>query len=907
MAQSKLNIISLNVRGLNHTKKRQILMHWFNDNKGDILMMQETFCKNDFRELNNNKWETLHSFSDSVHSRGVLISISKKLKYDITNIHRKNDGRAVLVNANIKGIDTSICSVYAPSDSTERKEFFKTFKYWLARNTDHPEHLILGGDFNCGLNVNDRSNTDEDRTRSSLKNLLENHNLIDTWYVKNKDLQYTFVDDVNNSKSRIDYIFLSKDIKYKIDKIELRHAPKKDKHSAVYLSLIWDDNKMGPGYWKLNSKLLDLPEFDTLIETLANDAKNNHPYLDGRMRWELFKVNTQDCGQKMGKARAKQQKEYISNLQRSIDEINKKESNGEPINKEEKMAIENKINNYYKEKQDGCILRSKTQWVNEGERSTKFFFNLEKSKQSNNVIKEIKDTNGNLHTRDNEILKECALFYENLFSSKKVTQEDIDEYLQEVEIPNVLNTSQKTMCDEYITEKEIKKVVDNLKIGKSPGCDGLTTEFYKKYWPVIKDLYMDMIQETYRLGELPYTLRKAILALLFKKGDTTLLKNYRPISLTNYDYKILCFALANRLQKVLSDIIHEDQTGYIKGRYIGTNARLLEDYFEHCESFNIPGILLMLDFEKAFDSIEWNFMTSVLSKFNFGEGFIRWVKILYKNPIISIKNNGWLSQDIKLERGVRQGCPLSALLFVLAVEIMAIEIRKNKNIKGFQCGNEEIKDSLYADDTTLLLSSIESLNEAINTINKFSRVAGPKLNVDKTEGILLGPLKNTLISINGIKFTNKAVRCLGIYIGHDKISCYQKNWKDKIEKMKLVFERWKNRHLSIFGKSLIIKSLAASILVHTMSILDTPTEILDEIEKLIFGFLWEKNEKIKRKTLIMNKLKGGINMLDIHCKNKALKASWIKRLNKTGPNKSFINLYLNKKGINVEYLSTAKL
>ena len=146
------------------------------------------------------------------------------------------------------------------------------------------------------------------------------------------------------------------------------------------------------------------------------------------------------------------------------------------------------------------------------------------------------------------------------------------------------------------------------------------------------------------------------------------------------------------------------------------------------------------------------------------------------------------------------------------------------------------------------------------------------------------------------------MRCLGIYIGHDKPSCYQKNWKKKIEKMKLVFERWKNRNLSIFGKSLIIKSLAASILVHTMSILDTPTEILDEIEKLIFGFLWEKNEKIKRKTLIMNKLKGGINMLDIHCKDKALKASWIKRLNKTGPNKSFINLYLNKKGINVDYL-----
>ncbi len=161
--------------------------------------------------------------------------------------------------------------------------------------------------------------------------------------------------------------------------------------------------------------------------------------------------------------------------------------------------------------------------------------------QSNNVIKEIKDKDGNLHKTDSEILKECALFYENLFSSKNVSQADIDSYLNDINIPNVLNNNQKAMCDNPITEKEIKKVIDNLKPGKSPGCDGLTTEFYKKYWPDIKDLYMNMINETYQLGELPYTLRKAILALLFKKGDTTLLKNYRPISLTNYDYKILCF------------------------------------------------------------------------------------------------------------------------------------------------------------------------------------------------------------------------------------------------------------------------------------------------------------------------------------------------------------------------------
>ncbi len=432
--------------------------------------------------------------------------------------------------------------------------------------------------------------------------------------------------------------------------------------------------------------------------------------------------------------------------------------------------------------------------------------------------------------------------------------------------------------------------------------DGLTPEFYKHFWPKLKPLYLKMINATYQKGELPYTLRKALLALLFKKGDEKMLKNYRPISLTNCDYKILCFVLANRLQKVLSDLIHEDQTGYIKGRYIGSNARLISDYFDHCESFQIPGILLFLDFEKAFDSIEWNFMFSVLKKFNFGEGFIKWVQVLYNKPTLAIKNNGWISKDITLERGVRQGCPLSALLFVLSVEVMAINIRNNKNIHGFNCLDSEIKTSMYADDTTLLMNDLDSVKNAIENVNIFSNIAGPRLNVDKTEGILLGPLKNSMESKHGINFTNEPVRCLGIYIGHNIQKCKEKNWDEKLEKIKIVFERWKYRNLSLPGKVLIIKSLASAKLVHNMTILHTPEEVIKEIEKLIFGFLWDSHDRIKRKTLIAKYKEGGINMLDIICKNKALKASWLRFMHHNNVNSLFLDMYLKKAGITRDFL-----
>ena len=166
----------------------------------------------------------------------------------------------------------------------------------------------------------------------------------------------------------------------------------------------------------------------------------------------------------------------------------------------------------------------------------------------------------------------------------------------------------------------------------------------------------------------------------------------------------------------------------------------------------------------------------------------------------------------------------------------------------------------------------------------------------------MGPLKNSIDSYRGIKFTNQSVRCLGIFIGHDKAGNCQKNWYEKMEKIKILFERWKNRNLTIFGKILVIKTLAISKLIHAMSILAVPEEFLKDIEKLIFGFLWESKDRIKRKTLIGPKGKGGIKMLDIYCKNKSLKAGWLRRLNTENTNSLFINMYLNKINIDVEYM-----
>ncbi len=893
-------VYTLNIRGLNNDKKRRTILKWLKNNGCNIAFLQETFCQKEI-EINN-EWTIKHNLTNSAHSRGVAILFNNSLDFKIINIHKTDDARVILINTIIEGTETTLVNVYAPTDKRERNEFFKKLKFWIPRYADYPDNIIMGGDFNSTLNLNDRTNPDtNDYTMEEFNKLIVSLKLIDAWYIKHRKPHYTYTAPTTGSKSRIDYLFISPDFRYNMKNIKLKHAPQKDPHKAIHLEINLKKNKRGPGYWIFNAKLIESESYNILVKNIYNDCYT-HKSLDWRSKWVMFKLRVEEASMKYGKLRAKMKKEYINNLQRDVDNMSKNEDEGMVIDKNKKEKMIKDLNKYYQEKDEGYVIRAKYKWKTEGERSTAYFFNLEKTRQNRNTIKKIKNNNGKIVFSDEEILKAGTDFYTILFKTRNIPQHEIDEYLKQVELENKLNEGQKKMCDEEITESEFYTVIKNLKTEKSPGCDGLTPEFYKHFWPVIKNLYMKMIKETQEKGELPYSLRKALLALLFKKGDDTLLKNYRPISLTNYDYKILCFALANRLQKVLKDIIHEDQSGYIKGRYIGSNARLIEDYFEHCQNFNIPGILLLLDFEKAFDSVEWNFMISVLEKFNFGKGFINWVKILYNKPIISIKNNGWISEDIKLSRGVRQGCPLSALLFVLVVEIMGIQIRKNDEIHGFQCGEKNIKTSMYADDTSLLLSNFDSMKNAIDTVNEFSKVAGPKLNIEKTEGILLGPYKNTIASFENVNFTNEAVRYLGIYIGHNKEECNKRNWDDKLEKIQIILEKWKKRHLSLFGKILVIKSLAASILVHPMSILYTPKEFLQEVEKIFFKFLWENAERIKRKTLIGKKEDGGLKMLDIHCKNAALKAGWGKRLTENSVNYIFINSVLKKYGIDCNYL-----
>ena len=261
------------------------------------------------------------------------------------------------------------------------------------------------------------------------------------------------------------------------------------------------------------------------------------------------------------------------------------------------------------------------------------------------------------------------------------------------------------------------------------------------------------------------------------------------------------------MQKVISSIINFDQKGYINGRFGGENVRLVEDILSYTNDKNKPGAMIFLDFAKAFDSIDRNLIFKILEKFGFGTSLINLIKVIYKDTECMVTNNGWISERFKMKCGVRQGCPLSALLFILVVEIMAINIRNNNLCKGIELpkidddNDYTVKITQLADDTVIFTQDETSLKYFFSEIELFCEMSGLKLNKEKTIGVWIGSNKNNVATPYNITWTKEPVKFLGIFVGYDKQTCNKKNWDDKVIDLQKILKLWEKRKSVLFWQS----------------------------------------------------------------------------------------------------------
>ena len=281
----------------------------------------------------------------------------------------------------------------------------------------------------------------------------------------------------------------------------------------------------------------------------------------------------------------------------------------------------------------------------------------------------------------------------------------------------------------------------------------------------------------------------------------------------------------------------------------------------------------MLDFEKAFDSLEWPTINKALEYHGFGPVFISWIKILQSSPTSCILNNGNFCRFFKISRGVRQGCPLSPYIFILTIEVLANAIRSSAEVKGISIYNHETKLNMYADDVTLLLiDDPTNIQNCLDIIKKFGFISGLKLNDSKTEFCDLGTNRSLP--------NQKTVNLLGTKLNNDAHIAIRENLIPIFNKINAVIKVWNQRNLSLFGRIYITRSLCVSKLIHILAVLpNIPEGYIKTINTTLFKYIWKNgNEKLRRKVLTGPWDLGGAGMIDIKSLITTLHLKWIGRL-----------------------------
>lgn len=887
----KLRIISLNARGLKNKLKRTAIFNYLKQHRVDIACIQESHVIENDVVTWEKQWggKILYNKGTS-KSRGEMILISKHFSGSV-KIEKCQD-RLIIVSIEYGEIHFVLVNIYAPNDTTEKIRFFNIlqtilFEYRLG-------NLIIMGDFNCVINNELDIISGHPHKKTEVDQFIETVTVLgtqDAWRIFHPDeKEFTWCRHTPFIARRLDYCFVAHEALHWLVSCDHLSVCNTD-HKAVIIEL--NSNKLirGPGYWRFNNSYLnDIQFVDSMNNVLDNLINQNECYskLSSVDKWEFCKSEIKEFCAEYGKSKAIKNRNEVLMLQLEMKKIEQqliKDSQNEYLLSQYlKLKQKLEINNL--EKARGAQIRARVKWIEQGEKNTKFFLNLEKIRARQNTITRLKLSSGQLITNQGQILEEQVKYYQNLYSQETNENSEllVNDFLVNEKFP-CLEDNEADYCETEITLKEATYALASMKNGSAPGNDGITVEFIKFFWKKIGQIILDSFKESFDKGELSYSQKKGVIILLHKGKhlDRENLNNWRPITLTNTDYKLLAKILAVRLSLVIPRLINEDQVGYLKGRNISTVIRTIDDVINYLNVTGKAGYLLALDYKKAFDTISKSFMLQAFKTFGFKTNFVKWVQVLINGTNSCINHGGWLSESFAINCGIRQGCPFSPLAFILSVELLAIKIR-NSTITGITLPNlQHIKIKQLADDTTLFLHDRSDLDKAILIVNKFTQFSGLKLNVNKTKIMKMG-CQN--IPDNLPFECVKKIKVLGItFCSWTMARNVEENWTERIEKLNNLIKSWSARDLSIHGKVVIIKTFLLSQFNFVMQSIGLPEKILININQIMYKFVWQRKfsnrkafEKVKRKILQKDYNEGGIKMVDMFVEQHCYYLNWAGKL-----------------------------
>lgn len=863
-----IKIVTWNVRGLGGQIKRNRVLSHLKHLSADIVFLQETHLRTDDHGRLRKPWVgQIFNSNYNSKSRGTAILIHKRIRFAPDHIFSDTGGRYVIVSGILYQTPVVLVSVYAPN--WDSPGFLNNLCSHLPNLDTH--HLILGGDFNCVVNPGlDRSlskSTTPSAMSRTLSTLMDQMGCVDPWrFFHPTAKQFSYFSTVHQVYSRIDFFF--------IDKVLLPSVRSSD-YSAIVISdhapHILDLNfpsgsSRHQGGWKLNVALLARSDFCDYISTNIDFflEVNRSDHVSPSLLWETFKafirghmVSFSAHQTKTRKARQQQLLDDIIDLDRQLA------SSPNSVLTTKRLQLQTEFDLLSTSRAEHLLLRTRATYYEHGDRASRLLASQLRHQNASRFISQIYDSSKNLTTDPMNINSEFSSFYSNLYKSQPPPDSSaMNSFLNNLDIPTVSEETVRSL-DEPLSLEEILSCISLMQSNKTPGPDGFPVEFYKKFSTKLAPLLLDVFNYSVQQGVLPPTLNQAVISLILKKDkDPKLCSSYRPISLLNNDVKLLAKVQARRLETCLPSIISEDQTGFILGRQLSSSVRRLLNVLLSPSLSPTPELVISLDAEKAFDRVEWHYLFAVLQKFGFGPNFISWIRLLYSAPSASVKTNSDVSPPFSLTRGCRQGCPLSPLLFALAIEPLSIALKCSTLFSGIHRGGIEHRVALYADDLLLFVQDPEKcVNGIVNLLESFGSFSGYKLNIGKS---ICFPVNQSARSISSsalpFSLSPSGFKYLGVNISHSLSSLHKDNFVTLIEKVQTDLQRWSSLPLSIVGR---IETIKMNILPRILFLFQTlplflPKSFFKALDTIISSYIWAgKSPRIQRASLQRPKRDGG--------------------------------------------------
>ena len=936
--------MSWNVNGIcNSEKRRNVFLHaaTLQNNRLDILVLVSTKLNQNLHQQIKNERGGEHFFNSIDGARGILVWINNDNKPIMAKeIYRDNAGNLLIVEVKYDNETFKLVALYGPSDA-DRPMFFENMFDQIMIN-DNASKFIIVGDWNVTLNYElDNYNYVEDRypnSRIIINRVKDDWGLIDPvdfFEVSRPHMTYKSW-GINGQTSRLDFFLLSPTMvsstkNYgKGDKIGLID------HEPIYLKIDFSSFGKSQKTWRFPDKYLCNSDFRKLIrktirrvilryeisrfgvnletdagDNFVNDFLANEPserLYERRFSisfHELYEMTMNEirvetiaytAGQKDVERQAlnKKLRALVKETQKLERHVKIRIENGNQI-RSYNQIIQANVDRLQKDyelqlKRVGELDDAKKGIFGKihGEQPRPGFGVLKKNKVAQKYIPALRHNLGPedpvmLHTDKKNIETILHNEFSKLFS-KHETELGVDDFIRDDLIPKI-PVQMRQELESEINIDEVTKVLNKTKVISSPGWDGFSYNCLKEFWEDLKFLFIKVIHESFTKKSLPPSQKWGNISLI-PKGDKDKLelKNWRPLTLLPAFYKLVSGTLANRMSKTLPYIVEADQQGFVSGRNISECLRTTIDLIEYVNRNRVETLMVCIDFKKAFDSLDHDFIISVLNKFGFGPNFVTWVKTLLDDFKMRVLNGGSPGDHFASERGARQGDPISSLLFIICIEILCIKLRSDPSVQGVSLnGALDILISIFADDIVVFLQyDEENLRNTLKIFDDFGKLSGLKIQVEKSQiSYLGGEYDQTKKLCRDMDFVwSKNINLLGLNFNTSLTNLYD-NVKEKKTGFYQDLENWDYKFLTPMGRISALKSYILPKFNHVAMVIPIlKSGDIKEIESKMFKFIWRDQDKgiISREIAKAPLKEGGINAPDLEIMFKSYSLSWLRKL-----------------------------